>query len=102
MAALNGIFKRDELPVARRLDLIHTMDSVLGLNLIETARNSLEQNLDDEFTAEERAEIAGKIEQRNLARKAKNFAVSDSIRDELAARGIILKDGATGTTFSRQ
>ena len=37
--------------------------------------------------------IADAIAARNAARKAKNFAESDRIRDELLAKGIVLKDG---------
>ena len=40
------------------------------------------------------------IELRNDARKRKDFATSDKIRDDLAASGIQLKDGKEGTTFS--
>jgi cysteinyl-tRNA synthetase len=39
------------------------------------------------------------IEARNAARKAKNFAESDRIRDELLAKGVVLKDGPQGTTW---
>ncbi len=40
------------------------------------------------------------IQLRNEARANKDFAMSDKIRDELAAIGIHLKDGKDGTTFS--
>lgn len=40
------------------------------------------------------------IQLRNKARADKDFAMSDKIRDELAAKGIQLKDGKDGTTFS--
>ncbi|MBV9990774.1 MAG: cysteine--tRNA ligase [Alphaproteobacteria bacterium] len=43
--------------------------------------------------------IADAIAARNAARKAKNFAESDRIRDELLAQGILLKDGPEGTTW---
>ena len=36
---------------------------------------------------------------RNAARKAKNFAESDRIRDELLAMGVVLKDSKDGTTW---
>jgi cysteinyl-tRNA synthetase len=44
-------------------------------------------------------EIQALIEARNAARKAKNFKESDRIRDELLAKGIVLKDNPTGTTW---
>jgi cysteinyl-tRNA synthetase len=47
------------------------------------------------------AEIDTQIAARLAARKAKNFAESDRIRDMLAAQGVILEDGASGTTWRR-
>jgi cysteinyl-tRNA synthetase len=44
-------------------------------------------------------EIESRIAARNAARKSKNFAESDRIRDELAAMGIVLKDSKDGTTW---
>ena len=101
MAAVNGVFKRDDLAVERKLDLLATMDQILGLDLIESARALLNKASEDDFSPQERAEIESLIEQRNLARKAKDFAKSDEIRNALSSRGIVLKDGATGTTFTR-
>jgi cysteinyl-tRNA synthetase len=43
--------------------------------------------------------IADAIAARKAARAAKNFAESDRIRDELLARGIVLKDGPQGTSW---
>ena len=46
-----------------------------------------------------RAEIDRRIAARLDARKAKNFAEADRIRDELAALGVVLKDSKDGTTW---
>ncbi len=45
------------------------------------------------------SEILAAIENRNAARKAKNFREADRIRDELMAKGIVLKDSASGTSW---
>jgi cysteinyl-tRNA synthetase len=47
-------------------------------------------------------DIEALIAARNAARKAKNFAESDRLRDELVAKGIILEDGAGGTRWRRK
>ncbi|MBL6946897.1 MAG: cysteine--tRNA ligase [Rhodospirillales bacterium] len=47
------------------------------------------------------AEIDGLIVARAEARKAKDFARSDQIRDDLAAKGVVLEDGPDGTTWRR-
>ena len=47
------------------------------------------------------AAIDDLIAQRIAARKAKNFAEADRIRKELADAGVVLEDGAQGTTWRR-
>jgi len=41
------------------------------------------------------------IQKRAEAKKAKDFATADAVRDELVAKGIVLKDGPEGTTWSK-
>lgn len=45
------------------------------------------------------SEIEALIAERNAARKERNFARSDAIRDELKAKGILLEDTAQGTRW---
>lgn len=47
-------------------------------------------------------EIEALIEQRNQARQAKDFALSDQIRDDLKAQGIILEDTPQGTRYRKE
>jgi len=46
-------------------------------------------------------DIEALIEKRNAARAAKDFATGDAIRDQLAAAGITIEDGASGTSWRR-
>jgi cysteinyl-tRNA synthetase len=48
------------------------------------------------------AEVEALIEERNLARKAKNFKRGDEIRNELLQRGIILEDTKDGVRWKRK
>ncbi|MEJ2624302.1 MAG: cysteine--tRNA ligase [Pseudolabrys sp.] len=45
------------------------------------------------------AKVMSLIDARTAARKAKDFAESDRIRDELAAMGVVVKDSKDGTTW---
>ncbi len=44
--------------------------------------------------------VESRLAERSAARKAKDFARSDAIRDELAGMGVEIKDGAHGTTWT--
>ena len=47
------------------------------------------------------SDIEALIEERQAARKAKNFARADEIRDQLSSMGIILEDTREGVRWSR-
>ncbi|MDP0347257.1 cysteine--tRNA ligase [Glaesserella parasuis] len=50
---------------------------------------------------DEVAEIEALIKQRNEARASKNWAMADEARNKLTAMGIVLEDGANGTTWRK-
>ncbi len=95
---------------ATKLALIENYDTVLSLSLLDRAA-ALRLKEADKKAAEAKAlsdaaaadpfvaEILAAIEARKAAKKAKNFAEADRIRDELAARGVTLIDTAQGTTY---
>ncbi|CAA7194204.1 cysteine--tRNA ligase [Chryseobacterium potabilaquae] len=88
--ALND--QKDTISAIDLEDLKSTLNAlifdVLGLQMIEENNN---EKLDQTLKV--------LIELRNQARKSKNFALSDQIRDKLLAEGIELKDGREGTTY---
>jgi len=52
-------------------------------------------------TGFDEAAIQRLIGERAAAKRARDFGTADRIRAELAARGIVLQDGAGGTTWVR-
>lgn len=74
------------------LDLLLELSSILGL---------LEQEVSKEVTEVE-PEVQALIDERQAARKAKDFARADEIRDELKAKGITLKDTPQGVQIIRE
>ncbi len=51
---------------------------------------------------EEDAEIQALVERRDEARRARDWAEADRLRDELAARGVVLEDSPGGTRWRRE
>jgi cysteinyl-tRNA synthetase len=68
----------------------------LGLNVREV---DLKKQLRSARKDIDEASVESRIVARNAARKAKDFKEADRIRDELAAKGIVLKDSPTGTIW---
>ncbi|MBQ6337535.1 MAG: cysteine--tRNA ligase, partial [Kiritimatiellae bacterium] len=73
------------------LSVFRRMDEVLGVIFFGKAEK-----------AEVPAEIQALLDQRAEARKARNWAESDRLRDELAAAGWAVKDSKDGQTVTRK
>ena len=115
-AALDELFTQfeeavsDDLNVPKALGLVWNMarlpgkspvvynkimqcDRILGLSLDKEPQEEEPEDLD--------ADIEALIELRGKARKERNFAEADRIRDELGARGIMLEDTPEGVKWKR-
>ena len=86
---------------ATKIAIINDFDKVLSLDLVNEAKK-LNEKQADAPASEEDAEIDALVAQRTQARKDKNWAEADRIRDELNARGIVLTDTPEGVKWSRK
>ena len=75
------------------------MDGVLGLSLIASAARALDE--EESPTLESDPRIDALVAERAAAKKAKNFARADEIRNQLKVEGVILEDSPSGTTWRR-
>lgn len=80
-----------KVPVEQKRALIGQMDEVLGFGLLGLTRGDL--RLRPASAAIDEAEIEEALTRRKQARSAKDFAASDAIRDNLAAKGVEVMDG---------
>jgi cysteinyl-tRNA synthetase len=92
LAVLWTAVKDQELLARHRLEVAQWMDQLLGLDLASAGQGETEL-VDDE--------IQSLIEERNEARKNKNFQRADEIRDKLLKKGIVLEDLPGGTRWKR-
>ncbi len=91
LTAVETIMAGKKMPAAKRIQSIRMADDLLGLNLLGLTRRDLRLKPLEAPIAE--AEIDRLIASRKDARAAKDFAVSDAIRDELAAKRVEVMDG---------
>ena len=100
--ALSAVFE-----LARHLNTLTTRNPLPSKSLLCEGRDLLVELTDVlglPFQAEENtldAEVEKMIEARTAARKAKDFATADRIRDELTSMGIILEDTPQGVKWHR-
>ncbi|MBR1817388.1 MAG: cysteine--tRNA ligase [Bacilli bacterium] len=80
---------KSDVDESTKYHLIQSWDQVFSLGLCEL------KEIDKDFENY----ILKKIEERRISKLNKNFALADSIRDELFSKGVLLKDGREGTTY---
>ncbi|MBR1749119.1 MAG: cysteine--tRNA ligase [Bacilli bacterium] len=80
---------KSDVDESTKYHLIQSWDQVFSLGLCEL------KEIDKDFENY----ILKKIEERRTSKLNKNFALADSIRDELFSKGVLLKDGREGTTY---
>lgn len=79
---------KEEVNDKTKLSVIKEMDKVLSLDLLKKEEKKIDE-----------AYIKEMIEKRNVAKRDKDYALADSIRNELERKGIILKDTREGTIY---
>ncbi len=88
---------KDDTNDATKRYIIEDFDKVLSLDLLENENTQESSDVDSEMEQY----INEMISKRAEAKKAKDFATADAIREELAAKGIVLKDTREGTTWTK-
>ena len=84
---------------ATKLALINDFDYVLSLDLYNQGKNLATLSENAGVDAELEAFVLAKIEERAAAKKEKDFAKADAIRDELLTKGVAIKDTREGVKW---
>ncbi len=92
MTELYALLKAD-MEAEEKYRVLEKMDDVLSLGLLQPLQ---EEGADEAFAGKVEALIAERAE----AKKQKDYAKADAIRDELTAMGVVLKDSKEGTEWS--
>ncbi len=91
LTVVYDVLKDNGLSDSTKFKLIEDFDKVLSLDLTKVEEKSVDTTLEETILA--------KIEERKEAKKNKDFAKADAIRDELLTKGIKLIDTREGTTY---
>ncbi len=89
MSVVWAVIKDNDLGNKEKYDLLKDFDKVLGFNIDEFKRASLDE------------EIENMVAQRQEARKNRDWAAADRIRDQLKEKGIVLEDTKEGVRWRR-
>ena len=97
ITALYDVIKADT-NASTKLALIEDFDKVLSLGLIQHADKLLNAQQQEDIPQE----IMALVEQRAQARKTKDFAKADALREEITAKGYIIEETRQGTKIKRK
>ena len=93
LTILYDVLKDDELNDSTKKTLVESFDKVLSLDLLKEEVSIVDEELEKY--------VLQKIAERKEAKSNKDFALADSIRNELLEKGIELKDTREGTTWNK-
>lgn len=99
VTALYDAVKADT-SAATKLALIGEFDKVLSLDLIGHAKLLSEKN--DAAADDIPDEVRALAEERTAARKAKNFALADALRDKISELGYVIEETRQGSRITRK
>lgn len=91
LTAVYDVLKYDAITDVTKFKIIEDFDKVLSLDLTKGKEKTIDPVLEEE--------ILNKIKERAEAKKNKDFAVADKIRDDLLLKGVKLIDSREGTTY---
>lgn len=101
LGELNGWLGRVDAPGPEDAKLLREIDAVLGVLELEQAK-SAQTDIGMFIGCEADPAVLAKLNERVEAKKAKDFARSDAIRNDLAAMGYQIKDVAGGKVEVRR